>query len=64
MGRISMDLKDGEGVAVFMPCHIKIRNRKGKGRNRRRCVILFNGRGKAHRVILPKPAKEKRDVSQ
>ena len=50
MGRLTFDLKDGEGVAVFMPCHIKIKKRKGRGRNRRRCVVLFNGRGKARRV--------------
>ncbi|QDT94292.1 hypothetical protein [Gimesia algae] len=52
MGRISLDLKDGEGVVVSMSCVIKIKPKKGKGRNRRRCVILFNGHGKVRRIKL------------
>ncbi len=57
MGRISIDLKEGEGVAVYMSCTIKIKPKSRKGRNRRRCVILFNGRGKVRRIKLPQEAE-------
>lgn len=42
MGCITLVLKDGEGVAVDVPCRIKIRKVKGRGKNRRRCEVQFN----------------------
>lgn len=60
MGCITLFLSDGEGVAVDVPCRIKIRKLKGRGKNRRRCEVHFDeSAARVCRVNLNEDVKRK-----